>query len=744
MRRITILLLSVIIAAGVAMAANATSAKSQTQIASELATRILGDKASHFVFKEIAPVKKGKSKDRYTIENLPDGKIEIGGNSANSMAAGLNYYLKNYASTTVSWYKDDKTFIPDSFPPVDKPIEVKSLVPDRFFLNYCTFGYTMPWWKWSDWEHFIDWMALNGINLPLAITGQEAVWYNVWRSMGMTDEEIRAYFTGPAHLPWHRMCNIDGWQGPLPMEWIEKQAALQGQIVARERELGMRPVLPAFSGHVPALLKKYHPDANTHDVGDWNEFEPQYQCTFLYANDPLFKKIQKQFIEEQTRLYGTDHIYGIDCFNEVAPPSWEPAALRDVGRTVMQSLTDVDPEARWLQMTWLFYYDKNWTPERIKAYLSGIPKGKLILLDYFCDNTPLWEKTDNFHGHDYIWCFLGNFGGTTFLIGNPRETSRRIDKCAANGGKNFTGLGSTLEGFDVNPYLHEYVFDRAWDRPIDEDRTFQALATARTGSSDKAAQAWKLLIDSVYTQRTGVGHATLNNSRPCLKGIGCNYVKNKITYSNAALVDAWQLLLESRDASAPYRDTYEFDLVNVGRQALGNYFRDLRDDFNSAYKAGNVDSMKVVGAQMRELLSDITSLLACHPTFSLRRWLEDARSMTDDPAQRDYYDRNARTLITYWGGNRINDYANRAYAELNDQFYAPRWDRFIDRVIADAEAGRKFDQKAFNKEISLFEHSWTEPSQHPVRYLPDGDANVVARKLYTKYADRMRASAKTH
>jgi len=45
----------------------------------------------------------------------------------------------------------------------------------RFFLNYCTFSYAILWWRWDDWERFIDWMALNGINMPLAIAEQEAV-----------------------------------------------------------------------------------------------------------------------------------------------------------------------------------------------------------------------------------------------------------------------------------------------------------------------------------------------------------------------------------------------------------------------------------------------------------------------------------------------------------------------------------------------------------------------------------------
>src|SRR5664280_2674831 len=69
--------------------------------------------------------------------------------------------------------------------------------------------------------------ALNGINMPLAITGQEAIWYKVWKKFGLTDLQIRSYFTGPAFLPWHRMSNIDHWDGPLPQSWLNNQFDLQ-------------------------------------------------------------------------------------------------------------------------------------------------------------------------------------------------------------------------------------------------------------------------------------------------------------------------------------------------------------------------------------------------------------------------------------------------------------------------------------------------------------------------------------
>ena len=32
-------------------------------------------------------------------------------------------------------------------------------------------SYSMAFWNWTRWEQELDWMALHGINLPLAFTG---------------------------------------------------------------------------------------------------------------------------------------------------------------------------------------------------------------------------------------------------------------------------------------------------------------------------------------------------------------------------------------------------------------------------------------------------------------------------------------------------------------------------------------------------------------------------------------------
>ena len=53
----------------------------------------------------------------------------------------------------------------------------------RYHQNVCTPGYTFAFWQWPQWEAHVDWMALNGVNLPLAFTAQEAVWNTVYRKV---------------------------------------------------------------------------------------------------------------------------------------------------------------------------------------------------------------------------------------------------------------------------------------------------------------------------------------------------------------------------------------------------------------------------------------------------------------------------------------------------------------------------------------------------------------------------------
>lgn len=663
--------------------------------AQDLARRIVPD-----YYGRISFVQTTDSNDVFEV--IPDGKkLVIKGNNAGSMAVGLNWYLQNVCLSTVSWDADEPVEVPSTMPLPDSAVRIKALVPRRFFLNYCTFGYSMPWWGWKEWERLIDWMALNGINEPLSITGQEAVWQDVWRRHGMTDAEIRSYFTGPAYLPWHRMCNIDGVDAPLPQGWIDAQVKLQKRILKRERSFGMRPVLPAFSGHVPARLKELYPSAIITDVSAWGGFPAENLCHFLSPSDSLYAVIQKEFLESQTRLFGTDHIYGFDLFNEVDAPSWDPETLAGIARNAYGSVAAVDPEAEWLQMGWLFHYDrKHWTPENIKAYLQAVPQGKVTLLDYYTEHTPVWTFTEGFYGQPYIFCYLGNFGGNTRLAGPFRTESERITAALQEGGA--AGIGATLEGFGVNMPLYEYILTRAWDTGMDDDTWIEQLADRRFGEVEAPTRnAWKSLMDSIYVHGA-ISQGVLPCDRPGLEEWNSWRVISKTWWDQGTLLRIWEQLL----AHPSDRRTYTYDVINIGCQVLGDHFSTLRDRFAEAYRKGDLAGATAIGEDMKALLADIDRLASFEPSFRMDRWLRDAVSFAQTPAEKDYYRHNAWHIVTTWGGDgRLRDYASRLWNGLVSSYYAPRWEMFIDEVTACLREGRAFDQAALNARIDGFEEA---------------------------------------
>ncbi|MBP5521436.1 MAG: alpha-N-acetylglucosaminidase [Bacteroidales bacterium] len=688
-----------------------------------LAGRVVGGKgAAAFVFE-----KEPCDSDFFAL-SMKGGKVLVQGNNALSMAVGLNYYLKYYCNIDYGWLPScGGAELPERLPVVEEPLRCPALVDKRFFLNYCTFGYTMPWWKWEEWERCIDWMALNGVNLPLAITGQESIWYKLWTSMGLSDEEVRSYFTGPAHLPWHRMQNIDHWGGPLPKSWLDGQLKLQQRIVQRERQLNMRPVLPAFAGHVPEGLMRLYPDAPIDTLGQWAGYPDDYRCLFLDPLSELYGQIQQKFISLEEQCYGTDHIYGLDIFNEVDSPSWEPEYLAHVSGTVYRTLQAADPDAVWLQMGWMFYYDRrHWTPERVEAYLGAVPAERQMILDYFCEKEEVWRRTNSYFGVPYIWCYLGNFGGNTFLSGPFHEVENRIALTYAEGGENFSGIGSTLEGFDCNPLMYEYVLEQAWDLP---GRNWPERYADRRFGRENAFQrsAWKLLCDSVYVWNSGSFLGSYAARRPYL-GKATTHTHSGIHYSNATLGRAIGLMLESEGGGR----AWEFDLVNLTRQWLGNLSADIFNEWTAAYSAGDAAASQDAASRMLELVADMDSLCATQSFFLAGKWIADARSWGADPAEADYFERNARNLITTWSdaGMTLNDYALRDWNGVLGTYSLRRWESFFEA----AASGGEDWYSDWLSSVKAFERAWGEEMQGNFAAEPSGDPVSAVRLLYSKYS----------
>lgn len=726
MRRIVSLLV-----AAVMLTATTWAADADVKEAEALAARLSQRLAEKVCFAKIKSPKKGT--DVYSLVANVDGSITISGNNANAMAVGLNHYLKKYCNTTVSWYADVPVELPEVLPNLPESQMVTSTVPQRFFLNYCTYGYTMTFWQWKDWERFIDWMALNGVNMPLAITGQEAVWMKVWTAMGMTEQECREYFTGPSFLAWHRMANVDKWCGPLPQHWLDTQVELQHKILARERALNMRPVMNAFAGHVPRRIKELYPDAKISMLSDWANFSDDERTYFLDSEDPMFDKVQKMFVEEQSKLFGSDHIYGIDPFNEMDPPSWEESYLARVTKHMYESVKKADPKAEWLQMGWILYYQKEWTAERTKAMLNAVPKGKMTILDYFCENREVWRTRDKFSGQPYIWCYLGNFGGNTVFEGNPKKACERIDGTLKEGGKNFVGIGSTLEGFDVQQVPYERVLEKAWSVSEDSTIVVNGIADRHAGKvSDKARKAWDILYNDVYTLQAGT-RGEMVSLRPLMNK---EIYKTKYKINNPKLLEAWQLLIGQDEVT---RDAMVIDITVTGRELLNQVFVVQKKEFEKAFTEKDLATMRKCATLMREIVKDIDGINAFQSHCTLDSWINLARDYGNTPELKDYYQKNALTLITTWGGS-LNDYANRSYNGLMSQYHAVRWNMFINRAFDCVNNGKEWNDDEWVKEVKAFEKGFTYDAKQVTE--PTTDLLTYCRLLESKYLPYFKALTK--
>jgi alpha-N-acetylglucosaminidase len=694
--------------------------------AAALAGRILPQHADRFVFETLRP---DRGRDVFEIESR-DGRTVIRGNTAVSMATGLNWYLKHYCHCHVS-LRGNQLELPDQLPEVRPKLRKTSWAQYRYFLNYCCFGYSLPWWNWSQWEQLIDFMALNGVNAPLAVTGQEATWRAVCRRLGMTDQQIKSFLAGPPYLPFQWMGCLDGWGGPLPDSWIDQHENLGSKILARQRQLGMTPILQGFTGHVPPAVAEQYPEAQLHTI-HWIEWKTH----LLDPLDPLFAKIAGLFMEEQTKRFGTDHLYAADTFIEMVPPRGEPEYLASLSRAIHDGMAKTDPKALWVLQGWAFMFKRSfWTQPRIRAFLDAVPNERMLVLDLYCESKPMWNQTEAFCGKPWAWCNIQNFGNTVFLGGALKGLNRNLDAARTHPQRGaLRGLGFVNEGLGFNPVVHDLMFELAWrNGPVDLDAWLTGYARHRYGRESAAAErAWRILAETVY--------AAQNRTRSIIDCAPTMKPRIAAPYDNVRLAEAWRLLLEAAGDLAP-ADTYRYDLVNVARQALSNHAANLHREAVTAFRKKDAPAFAAASSRFLGLIGDLDELLATRGEFQLGRWLEDAKRWGATDEEKARFEWNARRVLTLWGeGPRIDDYARKEWAGMLRGYYLPRWRKFVVEAGECLKANKPFDAKAFGDKLRPWMAAWSD-ARDVYATRTSGDSVAVAGKLWKKYGGAFQPEA---
>ena len=633
--------------------------------------------------------------------------IIIRGNSWVNIAVGINWYLKHHAGIHISW-NNMNVKLPAVLPAVKQKERHETDLKLRYNFNYCTFSYTMAFWDWNRWQKEIDWMALHGINMPLAAVGTESVWRNMLLKLGYSEEEVGKFIAGPAFLAWWEMNNLEGWGGPLPLGWYKQQETLQKKILARMKEMGMKPVLPGYCGMVPHDAKQKL-GLNVTDAGRWNSYQ---RPANLSPTDSRFAEIADLYYKELTRLYGKSDYYSMDPFHE----SGNDAAVDygKAGEALMSAMKRANPHAIWVVQGW----NENPRPQMI----ANLKVGDLLVLDLFSESRQNFKdfctgentsgtgkkdfstsKKEGIYGkHQWLFCLLENFGGNVGLHGRmdqllnnfylatgKKDTPKQENSSLLTLHSSLKGWGFTMEGSENNPVMFELMSELPWRaEKITKEDWIREYCYARYGVHDATIEkAWILLAQSIYNCPKGNIQQGTHESIFCARpSQNCYQVSTLSLMSNYYdPEDTRQAAILLTSVAEKYRgnNNFEYDLVDICRQALADQGRKQYLKTMADFKAFSRQDFKKDSDRFLKMILLQDKLLGTRPEFRLGRWIEEARSLGKTAEEKDLYEWNARIQITTWG-NRIcadngglHDYGHKEWQGLLKDFYYLRWSTFM-------------------------------------------------------------------
>ncbi|MCB1133388.1 MAG: alpha-N-acetylglucosaminidase N-terminal domain-containing protein, partial [Verrucomicrobiae bacterium] len=395
----------------------------------ELVSRYAPGHETEFAFEEIETV---DGRDAYELESV-GGKIVLRGSGGVAKASAFRHYLKEFCRAHVSW-NGDQLELPETLPHPASKVRVVSPVIHRLAYNYCTHGYTMPFWGRREWAREIDWLALHGINRALIIQGQAAVWQNTFERFGHARGEMRQWLCSPAHMPWQFMGNIEGILPPS-QAIVDERAELGRFIVERCRSLGIEPVLQGFYGMVPSGFAEKHPGAAIVPQGSW--VTGTRRPDMLDPSDPMFPDIARAFMEEQQKIYGGDILYyAADPFHEGGHLGGMKRG--EVYQRIQDAILAFNPRATLVKQCW---------QTSNKEMFDAGDKERSLALDLWCDLRPFWKKANGYDGTPWVWCMLFNFGGNTALEADlPRLAGDFRETLADPGRGRLEGVALVPEG----------------------------------------------------------------------------------------------------------------------------------------------------------------------------------------------------------------------------------------------------------------------------------------------------------
>ncbi|MBR2458513.1 MAG: alpha-N-acetylglucosaminidase [Bacteroidaceae bacterium] len=690
------------------------------------------------------------SKQEVFVIGGEDGKVLVKGSTLSAITTGLGWYLNHIAKINIAWNSlNEKTVSGEAYADLSNipvPTAEETHISDakyRYYLNTCTFGYSMTSWTWKRWQQEIDWMALHGINMPLQLVGLEEVWRKFLtmeeggtRKYGYTDAEAKAFVAGPAFIAWWAMNNLEGWGGTATGSksgyynlagaggvqdeaWYVRQKNLAKQITDRQRELGMQPVLPGWSGMVPTNFASESGYATRGNGGNWaGDF---VRPLLLSVSNDNYAEIAADYYACLKEVMGESQYYSMDPFHEGGG-----AGTMEDYEALYAAMEAAKPGSQWVIQQW------QWSATQ-KYSLTAVPAGRLVVLDLFSDGSPAFDKYNGYAPQDAVFCAIPNFGGRSGLMGRLQNVTDNYFKFKGKYAS-IKGIGAAPEAIEQTPVTYDLIFQLPWMNGVKPDvkEWVGNYAVARYGKDNAVVkEAWDLLrqgplnygadgiqgpVEDVWAARPNLD-ANAASAWGSTISKGHNIPAPGNTYTPARrqmLIDAVYKLIDQKDeleltTGSVHESNYLYDIVEFGGAVMADYAHDLLLSIKEAKNADNTELYEARRNAFLQLILDVDKFKGTNLNFRLGKWTQEARDAAGEvtgatTATPDWYEyNNARTIVSTWSspGTNLNDYSYRSWQGLMKDLYYPRWKHY-------------FDNNCTTAEYQFFEWNWAHGMKHSV------------------------------
>lgn len=653
---------------------------------------------------------------------VKDGVLKIQGSSAIGFSRGFYSWVKANGYGMAD-YIEHNIVIPSKLTDVEAHREVTPY-KHHYILNTATFGYTVAYWGEKEWSEFINWMAVHGYEMPLALKGSNPILARVFKNHGATDADLDKFFSGPAFETWQRQGEDMGWDpNPYRKEFAAKDIKLQHHILKEMKKVGITPIVPCFPGFIPPAVAEREGIEVVNEK--WGAF-PDNGSKLINVNSAdgkgeiEMKAFANEYVKEYEKEYGAQDFYLADTFEEMDIPGNEDGKVEFIHKTargiyegIQTATRENGHESIFVVQGWDFgYQPRVWNQRRFDAYAmvsdetneegsiyeSEYLKNHQLFIDLAEDYSHnKWHKTspyiafDGFRGRQWIYSTTSNMGGKVQRNGNFRWYSQAGPEALADTEhrRNLVGYGVAAEGIENNQMMFELLSDMGWRDTAMTEEEFKAWVDNYTLNRYKVDPSifrhyWMTMCKPGNPYGTHIAHPW-SGFQQFIQWHDPN--KNSWDIQNEETINAYkefvtickQFMNTPNRSKLLEKDLYENETfilthkIDAGIKFVSQNAATLRRT--------DPAKLKEISDQILGYFDLADEILANYPLWSLKRYLEQARAFGDTEEQKNYYEQDAKRIITTWGIERsIHEYAGKVWSGTMKLWYKPQVKDWLDHM----------------------------------------------------------------